>query len=88
MDEDPISFETEYYAKEKGDVNSDVMVCMRMYYNSDVMVCMRIYCTQKVASFPGHSQIFSHSCFFPQQQDRSECCGNEAMQKKCIIITT
>jgi len=39
------SFETEYYAKKKGDVNSDVMVCMRMY------------CTQKVASFPGHSQI-------------------------------
>ena len=48
VDEDPISFEIEYYAKEKGDVNSDVMVCMRMY------------CTQKVASFPGlsHSQLF------------------------------
>ena len=29
--EDPISFETEYYAKEKGDVNSYVMVCMRIY---------------------------------------------------------
>lgn len=38
MDEDPISFETEYYANEKGDVNSDVIMCMRMY------------CTQR--SFP------------------------------------
>ena len=32
VDKDPISFETEYYAKDKGDINSDVMVCMRMYY--------------------------------------------------------
>ena len=76
VDKDPISFETEYYAKEKGDVNSYVMVCMRMYY------------TQKVASFPGHSQIFSHSCFSPQQGDRSESVVGTRLCKKCIIITT